>query len=632
MVERRNTLFLIMWLIILIYTGVCEKSDKEYTRQVVFLTQKPKIDGILDRRLTTLPIERFSGNDNEIIDGAGYYRMAYSADFLYLYIELAADSVIFRDRGYQNGDGFLLVLTKPGDDVKERITDKFYVLGFSATKDRENAYRKIVWYHDKDLAFKRLGEETLFEHHEGNGIISYELLLPWKEVYPYHPWISSALGFNLVVNKAMGNKGKEEYAVVKDNRVGSEQSPRKYDLLKFQTPSIPDGLMGYALSDGYCREGGSAKVIIALLGARKGTEKILVKVESGEGEKMESAIVNFAYQNGLTVGEMDIPVSRLYSGGYRIVVRSQSGEINTSRGLTVLPDTDFSELKYLLEEYKTKISAGSYTTIQFKLKVAENEFRSLSQYSTCASLRMELTEIKKILQSAERGNDAIAAKTGIFRRAFRSETDGSLQPYTVKIPRNYDSERQYPLLVYLHGSGEDDQKQLNYNRAPEGFIQIAPLGRGTSNCFSTPEALADVREAINDVMKNYSIDEEKIILAGFSMGGYGVYRIAYEMPRKFKAVAVFSGHPDLANLWLGEGKYPNFLNKKNLEIFKNKPIFISHGEQDRNIPYSLAVQVSKLLKDTGACVEFHPVKNLGHNINKEIYRAYFKWLWKQVAD
>ena len=51
----------------------------------------------------------------------------------------------------------------------------------------------------------------------------------------------------------------------------------------------------------------------------------------------------------------------------------------------------------------------------------------------------------------------------------------------------------------------------------------------------------DIREAIADVCRHYPIDRSNIVLAGFSMGGYGVYRTHYETPGMYKALAVFCG-------------------------------------------------------------------------------------------
>ena len=182
----------------------------------------------------------------------------------------------------------------------------------------------------------------------------------------------------------------------------------------------------------------------------------------------------------------------------------------------------------------------------------------------------------------------------------------------------------------LHGSGSDDQYMLNNTLIGNDFIGIAPFGRGTSNCFTTDKAEVDVREAIEDAIKNYPIDTSRIIIAGFSMGGYGAYRIFYEYPKLFKGIAVFSGHPSLATKWIGVG-HPDFLNAKYLKPFKNIPVFIYHSRNDLNCPYSLTEQLVEKLTKAGAKVAFITTSAGGHGmIDDKNLPTYYKWLDKII--
>jgi hypothetical protein len=53
------------------------------------------------------------------------------------------------------------------------------------------------------------------------------------------------------------------------------------------------------------------------------------------------------------------------------------------------------------------------------------------------------------------GEDPWKGKTGAFTKAYRSEVDGTLQPYGLYVPPSYDPARAWPLLVGLHGSGSN---------------------------------------------------------------------------------------------------------------------------------------------------------------------------------
>jgi len=123
----------------------------------------------------------------------------------------------------------------------------------------------------------------------------------------------------------------------------------------------------------------------------------------------------------------------------------------------------------------------------------------------------------------------------------------------------------------------------------------------------------------------------RIILAGFSMGGYGVYRTYFESPELFSALAIFSGHPDLANKWGVPGEHPNFLDYKNLECFSGVPVFIFHGGMDRNCPVELTMELVERLERAGANVEFYVDENKGHELpGEDIWLKYLRWLEKVI--
>ncbi len=600
--------------------------------EVTFLAQAPQIDGILDSQLSALPVRNFNycyklGPKN--LDIPVHYRLAYGTEFFYVCIEVETDEIIYRDRGYQNGDGFGLVLAVPRPESKP--TDEFYVLGFSATDSPASQWaRKIVWYFNVDISFLKLSDETKFEVQARDKKVTFELLLPWKEVYPYHSWISEAIGFNLWFVKAVGESQANYHIVVNDQNVGSEQQKRIYTLLKFQNPALETGHQSFLVLDkNHCRQGDVVRARIASLSGASGKEKVLVSINSTEGTRIGSETFDFNYPKGLKIEERILKTSGLPPGSYKIQWSSLSHDFKGETGLTVLPQFDFASMNDFLLKIRGKVSEGTLTTLQFQLQDFEKTLKQLKPYQTCASLSAEISEFSELLKKAENGEDVLAAKTGISRRAFRSRIDNTLQPYSVKIPANFDRGKKYPLLVFLHGSARDDRDIQTHDYAStDEFIELAPCARGTSNCFSTDNAQEDIREAIEDACKNYPIDKDNIILAGFSMGGYGVYRTFYQSPGRFRALAVFSGQPDMANLWrIPGGPHPNFLEDKCLAPFKDIPIFIFHGKKDRNCPFELAAQLVEKLKAAGARVEFHMEEEAGHSRPGEnTIKLYHEWL------
>ena len=137
-------------IIFLVYFTYSQHNSNKLTLspKITFLQEQPVIDGLLDDNLKELLAQRkfdFKFNINIFKGSAGSnYRLAYGTDFIYLYLEAKADNFICRDRGYQNGDGFILTLstTKP----ESNKTDEHYVMGFSSQYNPEQEWaRKILW-------------------------------------------------------------------------------------------------------------------------------------------------------------------------------------------------------------------------------------------------------------------------------------------------------------------------------------------------------------------------------------------------------------------------------------------------------------------------------------------------------
>ena len=603
--------------------------------EVTFLAKPPVIDGILDKELDHLPARTFSilaKTNRKTPDIHTSYRIAYGADFLYLYLEIADNHLIFRDHAYQNGDGFHLVFAVPHEHNEG--SDEYYLLGFSANDIPENAFRKFIWYYNRERIHRTLSDKTLFEIQHSDSKTGFELLLPWSEVHPYHPWFSESIGFNLCFVKAIGDDDINYYFIIPDDIIHSEQNPRLYSRLKFQEPQLKEGLQTVLMMQrNNILAGESAKATMVTLASSKLKEFIQSCIVTGEGEQTESYTFELPCKQGLNRKILNLDIAALPPDGYELQWKSK---INGSAGqssFTILPAFNVVHLREQLGNVRDKILKNNYATLQFMLDQIEKTYRQLKPYETGGLLRLHIYEFDKILEDASKGTDDLAMKTGRFRRAFRSIIDDTLQPYTIRIPPDFDKNKKYALLVFLHGRGEDDNEKLAKLRMPDGLIAIAPRARSTSNYYVKDDAQKDIQEALADVLSIYPIDSERIILGGFSMGGYGVYRTFYENPEKFNALVILSGHPNLANLRLSKKEeYPDFLKKNFLQLFHNIPIFIAHGAEDRNVPIEPTQQLVTQLQASGAMVEFHIDANTGHDTSKETWNLLYEWLERFINE
>ncbi len=599
---------------------------------IPFLETAPVIDGRPGDEAGGLPWRSFSSivkSDSNSQDVAARYKIAYGYSFLYVFIECNSDSIVHRDRAYQNGDGFHMVIAKPDSG---RPTDEFYVLRFSPGDITKNIPAgRNEWYYNIGLSGKRLSPATKLVCRSDSGISYFELLLSWNDVYPYHPLFSEGIGLNMCFVKAIGEKEKNYYYLKYDDKIQDELSRRQYLNVIFEKPTAISEPVSFAMLERRNIETGDCVKlkVISLVKSQSGVSYYFT-MSSADNYVFTDLYEEKQLAAGSNENEFDLPAEKLPPSGYVVNWRcsdSSEGQIPFS----ILPRMDYEKEKEVLDRLREKATVGSYNSLLFMLENLFDEYRRVKPYETAGQIREGYYSYRDYIAKLENGGDSLARMTGIFRRAFLSEIDTTLQPYTVKVPKDYTTGKKYPLLVMLHGSGSDDRDILSGTDLSEGnFVELAPYGRGTSNCFTTDGAEIDVKEAIDDVIRNYSIDTSKIVIAGFSMGGYGAYRIFYEYPTLFKGVAVFSGNPSLATRWIGEG-FPDFLNDKYLKPFKGVPVFVYHSKNDLNCPYELTEQLVAKLRAVGARVEFVTSEVGGHGIiDKGNISKYYRWL-KSIA-
>ncbi|MBU8892275.1 MAG: prolyl oligopeptidase family serine peptidase, partial [Bacteroidales bacterium] len=284
---------------------------------------------------------------------------------------------------------------------------------------------------------------------------------------------------------------------------------------------------------------------------------------------------------------------------------------------TILPVINTKQLQNELEVIKDNIALCDYTTLQYYIRSLENKMANLKRYHTYTNLIKEISVTKKLIANYLDGNRSLLMIKDDHRRAFISEIDNDLRPYSIKLPEDFDVTKEYSLMVFLHGSGRTDLNALRNHRyiIQDDFITIAPHGRGISNYYGTQESQKDINEAINDIIRNFNVDTNNIILSGFSMGGYGVYRTFYENPERYSALAIIAGEPNI-NFFqkIRGGEYPDFLKEKNIKHFLNVPIFIYHGVNDLNCPYLSTKELIEKLEENNANLTKFIFTEYGHSV------------------
>lgn len=602
-----------------------------------FLPEPPRIDGLLDERLASLPARPLPPPEKSAAANpatSATFRLAYGATFLWVFVESPGEALAFRDRAFQNGDGFHLVLAVPRPDGAP--STEFTVVAVSAVDRPAMEWtRRVAWYRGPDRVFVPLSAAARAATAAKDGKLGLELLLPWADVFPLHPWLSPSVGLNLAVVRAVGAREKNVHLLVPDRYVDSEGKPRLSAPLAFEAPRPASGVAAFvAFPEGRLRAGEPLKAIVVAAAAPGAEDVVTVRVRSGEGTVVATARAAVRCAAAPCREEVEVDPGSLLPGGYRVEWATRDGGLSGEAALSVLPALDGAALAARARRLPPAIPDGSRATIEYLAGEAEASLKALPPYEPAGRERLALEEAAALLARAETGEDPLAARAGAFRRAFRSRRDRTLQPYALRVPKGTAGSAKRPVLLWLHGSGSDERALFS---APDysggATVDVAPRGRGASHAWATPEALADVDEALADALAATGADPQRVVLAGFSMGGYGVYRKFLDAPGRYRALAVFSGHPDLANRWTGSKEHPNVLDPAVAARFRGVRLFVFHGGKDRNTPFELTEQAVASLRAGGAEVELVVEEGAGHEAPSGATLARFRaWLARVVAS
>jgi predicted esterase len=179
----------------------------------------------------------------------------------------------------------------------------------------------------------------------------------------------------------------------------------------------------------------------------------------------------------------------------------------------------------------------------------------------------------------------------------RSSADGTLQPLAVYVPATYDPAHPAPLVVFLHGSGGSESGLLALTGLAQladstGSIVIAPYGRGYSGFRGN--ATSDIYDALAAAKSAFAIDPRRRYLAGYSMGGFSLFRVGSVHPNDWDGLMCISG---------GLNGYPDA--DAALRLLHGLPLYVLTGQNDAVVPSTYTTQSAGYLRFYGMAVSYY---------------------------
>ncbi|MCE9527738.1 MAG: prolyl oligopeptidase family serine peptidase [Planctomycetales bacterium] len=227
-----------------------------------------------------------------------------------------------------------------------------------------------------------------------------------------------------------------------------------------------------------------------------------------------------------------------------------------------------------------------------------------------------------------------------FEARTFADAGGKKLNYRLLRPEGYDSKKEYPLVLFLHGAGErgnDNKIQLVHGmnefaadeimekypafvlapQCPEGKQWVDVPWSADSHVMpkEPAEPLRQSLDLIAALGKEFSIDKSRIYVTGLSMGGFGAWDAIQRRPELFAAAVPVCGGGDAALA----------------EKIKDVPVWAFHGAEDGAVKPKRSRDMIAALKKAGGSPKYTEYEKVGHNSWEKAYGdpKMYEWLFAQ---
>lgn len=272
-----------------------------------------------------------------------------------------------------------------------------------------------------------------------------------------------------------------------------------------------------------------------------------------------------------------------------------------------VPDADRKDLEAGLQRLSTAIGRLGGNGLAPDVIIYRDAVRSALQHNEFFKPE-EIGRARDLLRQGQeraeallRGQAPWTTATGLVVRGYRSNIDDSVQPYGLVVPPTWspNAPRKWRLDAWFHGRGETlSEGNFIWERqtrpgefTPADTIVLHLYGRYcNANKFAGE---VDLFEALREVGRHYRLDENRLLVRGFSMGGAAAWHIGAHFAGRWAAVAPgagFSETADFLKVFQRETVQPQWWEQKlwrwydateSALNFFNVPLVAYSGEEDR---------------------------------------------------
>lgn len=221
------------------------------------------------------------------------------------------------------------------------------------------------------------------------------------------------------------------------------------------------------------------------------------------------------------------------------------------------------------------------------------------------------------------------------------ELHGKTYRYQVFVPDGWTAKRSWPVVLFLHGSGErgsDNRSQLSQGLPPwlmqhgKDFPAVVVIPHVPTDRDWSGEIEQVALQALDDSIASRHGDRRRPYLTGLSMGGYGSWQIGLDHPGIFAAAAIICGgirHPNDLE-WLYVQGIPAQVADPYAWVAMHigkLPVWIFNGAVDEVVPPDESHRMHAALETRRDEIRYTEFPGVGHGSWNAAYATAELWPW-----
>lgn len=190
--------------------------------------------------------------------------------------------------------------------------------------------------------------------------------------------------------------------------------------------------------------------------------------------------------------------------------------------------------------------------------------------------------------------------------------------YQIHLPKDYDPTKKYPLFIALHGDGLCSIEEFSEYFKPDAFIEKGYIfaylqssqtecHQGYGWCYDIEVARKDIRKCYNDIINDYPVDVDKVIIGGFSGGAIASVDIVMS-----------DTIPVEGFICLSPEETTDAFTNENVRLAVKRGVKGVFMEGEKVLPIEDEDKMMKAFDDEGLEYKYYIHKGIGHAVPNDI--------------